>query len=74
MSNLWIGRDGDGRLYLFGQKPYLHPVNQNWGVVCRHCGHMENGFCELGSVCIHSLPKDMYPELQPCECKELKTM
>lgn len=74
MSNLWIGRDGDGRLHIFGREPSLRATEERWVVACLHCKFQEDGYCDRYSLCGDPLPTDMYPELQPCECKELKTM
>lgn len=74
VSNLWIGRDGDGRLHIFGRKPSLHTTEERWVIACLHCALQEEGYCARYSLCGDPLPMDMYPELQPCECKELKTV
>lgn len=62
-TTLWIARDGNGQLHVFGRKPSLRASKEKWVIACLHCKLQEEGFCARYSICGKPLPIDMYPEV-----------
>ena len=62
-TTLWIARDGNSQLHVFGRKPSLRATEERWVAACLHCLLLEGSYCGRNSVCGEPLPIEMYPEV-----------